>query len=135
MFEERPPKPDAMPRERLPYVTDPTIDHLVTIEREDAAQRGRRRVTCACGLDAGWQTPIAAIRDAAFHRDRVLAAKRVRDLDDLPIPLVEREHDRGSLFRWCCDRCPAVGGWVPSEAVASVGSILHVDVCPRTDGR
>lgn len=133
MFEERSQRPDAMARERQPYVTDPTIEHLVTIEREDAAQLGRRRVTCTCGLDAGWQTPIVSLREAAFHRDRVLAAKRVRDLDEIPIPLIEREHG-GSQFRWCCDRCPAVGGWLLSEAVACLGSILHVDVCPRTGG-
>lgn len=135
MFEERPDNPIPRTSEQLAYVPDPAVEHLVTIEREDTAQLGCKRVTCTCGFDTGWRTPIVAMRETAFHRDRVLAGMLLQQLGDLPVPLIERAHERESQFRWCCDRCPAVGKWVPSEVVACVGSILHVEVCPRTGGR
>ncbi len=112
---------------------DPTVEHVITIEREDEQAITRRRVTCSCGLDRGWQMPMGATQDASWHRAHVMRTKHEHDLDTIPVALIERKQTpAGALFRWCCDTCPAVGAWLVSEPVAGIGSILHAQACPTT---
>jgi hypothetical protein len=116
------------PWQRIPV--DPTIEHVVTMELEDDQTITRRRVTCSCGLDRGWQFPLGASQDASWHCAHVERTKRERDLDDLPVALIEQRRVPVA-FRWCCETCSARGAWLDNRSIAEVGSMLHSDACPR----
>ena len=108
---------------------DPTLEHIVTLERRGEFPHDRMRASCSCGLDRGWQESLlGAKQDADFHRGHVRDSKVERGLDSLPIPLIERQDRHGGpLFRWTC-HC-ASGPWLVSEAVAALCSILHTQDC------
>jgi hypothetical protein len=117
------------PWQRKPV--DPSIEHIVTIEKRGESPSNQYKVTCTCGLDRGWLCWLAASQDAEYHRDHVRDTKIAQGLDTLPIPLVERElRDEGPVYRWACNCCSTRRGpWITSEVVAALGSTLHTQDC------
>jgi hypothetical protein len=108
---------------------DPTVEHIVTLERRGEFPRDQMRASCSCGLDRGWGSSLAAEQDADFHRTHVRDTKVERGLDSLPIPLIERKNtEAGASFRWTC-HCAHTGPWLVSEAVAALCSMLHTQDC------
>lgn len=115
------------PWERIPV--DPAAEHIVVVEHEAVETPWRQRVTCACGLDRGWQAPIVASQDAGSHREKVRQAKSEHGLDSLPVPLIERQQTAaGVQFRRICE-CGDNGAWLLSEPVAALSSMLHFQAC------
>jgi hypothetical protein len=121
--------------ERAPV--DPRVEHVITIDSRSKSPT--HRVTCSCGLDRGWQSRLAPTQDAEIHRNRIEKLKAEQNVDDVPVPVIERRQCPGGApeFRWYCGPYSACGKapWLPSEQVAIVGAILHADACVHRKNR
>ena len=125
---------DEEPWQRQP--ADPTVEHVVTFERRLETAGTQERATCTCGFVRGWEFPGEVDPAARFHREAVREAKIAHGLDSLPVPLIERGvSTAGTLYRWLCTGCSKKGEWIPSEAIAAVGSTLHGRDCEVEERR